>query len=595
MRGVCPQTHTLILLLTSFTMADLLTSSALHAALSDHGSAVLAFEDKGTSHRVRFYQAEDSQALSHLKTLPAHDEEKKLPCDKLRHRLRAAFGVTASSAQLLHGLAVVHGYTGPVPPTAACGLRLLLAVPEVDKVDRMALASLLEADDVDDVPVSPFMSSPTAVPVVASDRIDRLEATLLSLTHAFQALQTRGFPTPNAHDQAPASHNTTGSYVHPSQSTFPPTAVPRQPTNTAMNIDSASPSEPPTWQYKSTHRSLPLLGQIYEHLLHTAPSLATALLEVKDDIDYRFLPPQEVSGSEDNEHTYRAKHSGKRWDTSYPPPQPCYDCHQLHWRADCPQKRSKEERSGPTFPRGHPPGRYYVYKTGKTYNTRRKPQSDCNKCPGKQHWFWSCPRAGDTIHTPKGSRFTDDPDAVPSNKSGARYHRRQGSDTAPSDASSSDLEDVLPSKRAREHTHRKPLAATIRPAAPSNAPNHSFHPFWPSPPPPSYPYPFWGQPPAYPYPSHPSASPYRPPVFAEPHPAQYTQSPFCPTAASGPDTQPVVSCPPNLHQPTQAAPPPPPPYSQPHSHQPYASATSPSTQPWSTSDPSLSTNPNLCY
>ena len=137
-----------------------------------------------------------------------------------------------------------------------------------------------------------------------------------------------------------------------------------------------------------------VLGVVYEHLIKTgAYALANDLYAAKAAIDYAFLPAKEASSSDEGEHVYVAKFSGKRYDTTYPPPRPCFTCGKRHWGSNCPQKAEQQKHAASqSFSRGKPPARYYVSKTGQCFDTTRRPNKPCNQCPGKYHWWFACPR-----------------------------------------------------------------------------------------------------------------------------------------------------------------------------------------------------------
>ena len=164
---------------------------------------------------------------------------------------------------------------------------------------------------------------------------------------------------------------------------------------------------------------LATLWKVYEHLLSTgcAP-LAAELYTHRATIDYAFLPPKEAD-PQATTNVYQAQHSGKKWRTDYPPPGLCYTCNMRHWSSECPD-RAKDAAPSLSFPRGQPPGRYYVSKGGKVYDTKRRPPHECNQC-GKGHWFFDCPRKGGTVHVPKGASFVDSTDRPIENATTARF------------------------------------------------------------------------------------------------------------------------------------------------------------------------------
>ena len=222
----------------------------------------------------------------------------------------------------------------------------------------------------------------------------------------------------------------------------------------------------------------------YEHLLRSGASkLAAVLYAVRKEVDYLFLPPKEASSGE--EDVYVAKRSGKTYSKQYPPPDRCRYCKKLHWNTACPEyaaeQASKAERS---FPRGKPPARYYVSRSGKVFDTTRKPPSECQKC-GKLHWWFACPRGGDTMFIPKGASFTNSTEQKPLNKTSARFKKPASSDpeTAAETVSSSSSEELLPQKRqrsAKKPSSSKPAAESPpAPAMPTPQYPPMYPPFWP--------------------------------------------------------------------------------------------------------------------
>ena len=94
-----------------------------------------------------------------------------------------------------------------------------------------------------------------------------------------------------------------------------------------------------------------VLGSIYAHLLQSGqPGLAADLSGVKAAIDYKFLPATLANLSTTAaEQVFTAKHSGKKWDTSFPPPYPCLRCREMHWHKDCPRaKQNQDEFAAPS-------------------------------------------------------------------------------------------------------------------------------------------------------------------------------------------------------------------------------------------------------
>ena len=98
--------------------------------------------------------------------------------------------------------------------------------------------------------------------------------------------------------------------------------------------------------------------------------------------------------------------------------------------------------------RGQPPARYYVSKSGKTYDIRGMPTTECQRC-GKLHWWFSWLRAKEIIKIPKGARFTDNPQSLPINHYSARFKRPSATTDTDGDTDI-DYEPQLPQKRARE-------------------------------------------------------------------------------------------------------------------------------------------------
>jgi len=253
----------------------------------------------------------------------------------------------------------------------------------------------------------------------------------------------------------------------------------------------------------------------------------------------------------------------------------------MHWRANCPVQRAEDaEAAERNFPRGQPPARYYVSKTGKTYDTRRKPTTECQRC-GKLHWWFSCPRAKEILKIPKGARFTDNPQSRPMNHYSARFKQPSATtDTdGDTDISCSDYEPQLPQKRTREpKPHSHPHQSI---PAPPSYPGTSSTGAYPYPFP--YQYPFWGSPP-YAIPNPPSNSGRPTPITTTQPFERLTSSMSCDapsytTTQSYPSQQPSQSSQPPCgaypylpfqHQPyyMEQPPPPPPP------HQPTQSPTS---------------------
>jgi hypothetical protein len=295
---------------------------------------------------------------------------------------------------------------------------------------------------------------------------------------------------------------------------------------------------------------------------------------VRGVLDYALLPAAEAADGE-SANVYVGKHSGKRWKTDHPPPRPCFNCGAMHWRSDCPVQQEKEvQSSSHSFPRGKPPGRYYISKTGRCYDTQRRPTAECQKC-GKLHWWFCCPKGGDVFQVPRGARFTDQPptEARPQNQHSARFRRAPATetdldDTAGTELSSSEAEERLPQKRTRSQ-HARRSTDTGYPAQ-----NHSHQLSSPPPQPNPGGMPYGWYPPMW-YPTHPWVS--------QPNPAQTR------AAATGPMSGPPM---PTTHQPYS-------PELQPSvtfaptvapSAQQYAPPRPP-PQPYSSMDPSAAQNP----
>ena len=114
---------------------------------------------------------------------------------------------------------------------------------------------------------------------------------------------------------------------------------------------------PPPWTFQSASPVMEVLGSIYAHLLQSGqPGLAADLSGVKAAIDYKFLPATLANLSTTAaEQVFTAKHSGKKWDTSFPPPYPCLRCREMHWHKDCPRaKQNQDEFAAPSHG-GSPP------------------------------------------------------------------------------------------------------------------------------------------------------------------------------------------------------------------------------------------------
>ena len=198
------------------------------------------------------------------------------------------------------------------------------------------------------------------------DRVDRLEKEVSQLAITMRDISlhlSRLAPMASPAPVAPTVHpSTASSRSQRKGKEFVPTTP----------ATSSSPSAPtlgahPPWEYKSSAPEMAMLGCIYEHLQQTgAVELAGQLYAAKPNIDYAFLPDKEASSSDDNDHTYTAKYSGKRWDTTYPPPRDCFTCGKRHWGKYCPQKTEQQKQL--QFARGHAPARYYISKTLITFS-----------------------------------------------------------------------------------------------------------------------------------------------------------------------------------------------------------------------------------
>ena len=444
-------------------------SSAASHVLSD-GSVSISVDIGGRSLPLLVSRPASPSALAALQTIPPHDPDIQadtvLIRDGLRHVLKTSSSPPLFLVQLL---ASIHGYSGPHIPTVAAGLRVLLQIPRCDELDWSGILSIATTDDsrADNgnasVPLDVDASSSSSSS--SPDRIDRLEQNLAALSLTFSALQQTLARDIHATVQA-ALATSQPSRVADSASRQPPTPSPPPPaassaspsrvrhgkaaeTPSAATAASSAPMDegPPTWEYKSAAPALAVLGSVYEHLLRTgAHHLAAELFSVKPAIDYAFLPAKEASDTDaDTSNVYVAKNSGKKWRTDHPPPRPCFVCGQMQWRADCPIAQSKQaQTASQSFPCGEPPAQCL-------------PNTECTKCQ-KMHWWFSCPRAADTLHTPKGARFMDTAPQRPQNHGAARYKQRTEDEWSSLDESSdchSEYKDSLPQKRLRPATDAK--------------------------------------------------------------------------------------------------------------------------------------------
>ena len=474
--------------------------SSVLANVNGEGSATVSIELGTRKVLLRILRPVSPTALASLDVIPPHDADVQADTVVIRDRIRSVLRTTSSPPLfLIQILAAVHGYVGPTIATVAAGLRVLHQIPRSDEVDWSAIICI--PDPVSDstrgsssVAISDSYASPppptnaaanttdaattngcssvaaqnvdafgqnSSPPATAPDRIGKLEhdmanlsLTLSQLSAAVQAVLPRLAPA--ALQPAPQTL----------PNTVPPTSVQldvkgkgraRPQTPPVLNVSSSSASSsapmdegPPVWEHKSSAPALTVLGSIYEHLLRTgAHTQAAELFAVLPTIDYQFLPAKEASDSDSGDNVYVSKNSGNKWRKDYPPPHLCFACGLRHWREKCPVAKDKQEHSASTsFPRGKPPGRYYVAKNGKVFDTQRRPTTDCSKC-NKAHWWFACPRANETLHVPKGASFTDTRPQRVDNQNAARYKHRSDDDQTSDEYSSdahSEFDERLPQK-----------------------------------------------------------------------------------------------------------------------------------------------------
>lgn len=542
------------------------TPLAISCEVLAHGSCRTRFELDGAILALQWRKAPNPEALQQVTAPPEHDEEKTGDVEALRQRIRRATGFNHGSIPLavVQTLPYLFGYKGPAPVHVTSALRLLLELPTWKEIDWSQIVTVTPDADApaDDVP-------PVTTP---TDRVTKLEGDILTLTASFQSLQmslqkhvleavraaltpsgapqgyTQPPPPPQKQTQATAAPSQRGPGAAPTQS-YAVHAQPHAQAASAMETEELAP-----WEYKSGAQPLAVLGTIYHHLIATgATSLANELYAVKSQIDYAFLPATEAIPNKST-NIYHAKHSGKDWDADYPPPGSCHHCgSRNHWSMDCPTKKQKEaERAAQTFSRGHPPARYYISKAGKVQDTQRRPTTDCFKC-NKPHFWFSCPKSGDTITVPKGARFTDhlEPNQRPQNSRSARVRRPSGATTSDeTEVSLSDPEPILPQKRTRLRQPKVSNSAPPSPPPPVSQPNPGFPPaMWTGYPHNPYFYPMpeqYPRPPPFHY-SHQSTPQQVPPPSHTPYPfsnfATSSQPPPPPQPTQQPQQQPPVPSP----------------------------------------------------
>ena len=529
-------------------------ADAARTAVLSEGSVDIPVEFDGQLQQVRFHQVPHPAGLTALVSPPPADADQNAAVDKLRGRLRRALGISQGPPVVVtQALSALFGYRGTQLTSTAEGLRVLLSLPNVDGIEWVNLMTVLSPD------AEP--SEPTSAPSAPDHRLGQLEASVSTLTASFRNLEL------NIGQHIAAAVQAALSAQAPKPSRGSPEAAPR---NAGLSSPSGcddhpmSDNSPPVWEFKSSSPAMVVLGTIYSHLLQTgAHQLAAELYGVKATVDYAFLPATQAT-PDDTEHIYKAKHSGKSWKTDHPPPRPCYECGLMHWRSECPALRDKKQQTASrSFPRGQPPGRFYISKGGQCYDTSRKPNFECSRC-GKFHWWFCCPRGPETVHIPTGASFVQKTDLKPMNQGSSRFKQRttgatssSDAEAATSDASSSSAAELLPAKRGRRTkpssaaqpaAHHAPAGQSS--AAPTPANWGWYPPPWTAPP---WGYPQWSTGNPGPY-----SDPYRPQPPRFPGQFQPSQTEQPPAPGSVPQ------------QATQAMPmPPPPPPPGTSSHQPY--------------------------
>jgi hypothetical protein len=305
-------------------------------------------------------------------------------------------------------------------------------------------------------------------------------------------------------DAISAALHPPASVPSPAQAPAPPPCSTAQCCPNPPRQSSSAGPPPGTWHQNSAHPVLAVLHDVHQALCrHNESELAARLLWAKDVVDYTLSPAKLASDTE-TENVYQAKHSGKRWSTTSRPPRPCHNCGEMHWRQHCPHQQTEQDARS-TFPRGKPPGRYYISRGGVCFDTRRRPNGPCTKC-GALHFWFQCRENGDTVRVPKGGKFVDEPTGPVRNASSSRTKPRvqinEDGTASTSGSSYSEYEQAAPVKRKHRHAPRHEPAPS-----PSH---HSFRapaavppppPPPPPPPAPQQPAPQWSNPPWIPGPA----------------------------------------------------------------------------------------------
>lgn len=521
--------------------------------LAGDGCCFVHVDVDGNPLHLRFTSPEaQGHDLAEVDAAPPPNAELAPSIERIRQRLKRHLDCKAGPpVAIIQAIALCFGYRGSIPTATAEGLRLLLQLPGVEQIDWGTVLCVVDENGEPlrkaQLPNAPAHSpSPSPSPGAPTDRVSALETTVASLSATLQELKIN-----------------LGKEV--AQAIRATLAANRATTSDDMDCSAEPSAAPPVWTFKSESPAMQVLGKVYSHLLTTGASdLAAELYGIRGAVDYAFLPAMEA-GADDTDNVYVSKSSKKRWKTDYPPPERCYDCRGMHWRADCTASKTAPALS---FPRGQPPGRYYTSKNGKTFDTTRRPPKECDKC-GKGHWFWSCPKRGDLISVPRGAQFSNDkPDKI-ENSTASRLRPVAEEQTTETGSSYSEPEEQLPKKRKQRKHVESPHAASQHytqaqlqfPASGGCLPNYSspplpqFHPWGP------YGYGFPYPSPAVPYlPQTQQLSPLANARGHEPSSQGTTQQP--PTTSASADSAAANPNAPNHYQPQHYPHPP-------QQHQPY--------------------------